>query len=104
MDEFAATDLPGLLGPPAWVVWRKIKTAKPSIVVEKGGLIDIGFKRELIYSGRANDIVRFTYREFTEEGFARPAFTQDVTYTMETGTDLVITFRGREDNHTIGGQ
>lgn len=39
----------------------------------------------LTYAGIANGQVRFAYREFTEQGFARPAFTQEVNLDYKPG-------------------
>lgn len=50
-----------------------------------------GFRRELIYSGVAQRVVNLTYREFTND-FARPAFTQELKYDLNEGTE--IGFRG----------
>ena len=41
-----------------------------------------GFKYELIYQGMANEVFRLSYREFKDD-FARAAFTQDLTYTLD---------------------
>ena len=47
-----------------------------------------GFKYELIYQGNDNGVVRIAYREYTEN-LARPAFSQDLTYTLElSGTQV----------------
>jgi hypothetical protein len=44
--------------------------------------IQDGFKYELIYQGIDGDTVRIAYREYTEN-LARPAFSQDLSYTLE---------------------
>ena len=52
-----------------------------------------GFKYELIYQGMANDVFRLSYREFKDD-FARPAFAQDLTYTLDrSALPEVIAFR-----------
>lgn len=89
VDQYSAID-----SPPAWRKWRNIKTARPTIQPLEAGAIDVGFKRELSYSGRAGDIISLSYREYTEEGLARPAFTQDVSYTLEREGETKIGFRG----------
>lgn len=80
--------------PPAFARWRPIKDKQPTLVAIEDGLIDVGFRRELLYSGRAGDILSIGYREFSEEGFARPAFTQDVTFTLSADSPTTIRFRG----------
>jgi hypothetical protein len=50
-----------------------------------------GFYQEIIYNGRAGDLVRFLYREFSNE-VARPAFTQDVQYDLREGS--TVGFKG----------
>lgn len=57
---------------------------------------DIGlesFQRTLIYSGRVDDTVRITYREFSN-GMARPAFSNDVEYDLNES--MVIGYQGAE--------
>lgn len=44
--------------------------------------IEDGFKYELIYQGLSSGVVRIAYREYTDN-LARPAFSQDLTYTLE---------------------
>jgi hypothetical protein len=66
--------------------------------------IEDGFKYELIYQGRDGDVVRIAYREYTEN-LARPAFSQDLTYTLdEAGStsvrfkDVSLTIHGADNN------
>lgn len=47
------------------------------------------FERQLIYSGKAGNVVRFSYREFST-GIARPAFTQDLQYDLKESTVLAF--------------
>lgn len=54
-----------------------------------------GFKYELIYQGVNNGVVRIAYREFTEN-LARPAFSQDLTYTVAAGGNTPARFRDVE--------
>lgn len=57
---------------------------------------DQGFKIELVYQGVAGDILRLAYREYLEN-LARPAFHQDLTYTLNpTGEVTPILFRSLE--------
>lgn len=51
-----------------------------------------GFKYELLYEGVDNDVVRIAYREYTEN-VARPAFSQDLTYTLASSGTTQIKFR-----------
>lgn len=51
-----------------------------------------GFKYELIYQGIDNGVVRIAYREYTEN-LARPAFSQDLTYTVTDMGDTHVRFR-----------
>jgi hypothetical protein len=50
-----------------------------------------GFKRELIYTGRAGNAVSILYREFVND-MARPAFSQQLQY--DVSTDAVIGYKG----------
>lgn len=47
------------------------------------------FERQLIYSGKAGTVLRFSYREFST-GLARPAFTQDVQYDLKESAVLAF--------------
>jgi hypothetical protein len=65
-----------------------------------------GFKYELLYQGIHDGVIRIAYREFTEN-LARPAFAQDLTYTLGAEGDTTIAFREvsiavhRADNNQI---
>jgi hypothetical protein len=52
-----------------------------------------GFKYELLYQGRDRDALRISYREFTGN-LARPAYQQDLVYTLERPGPTAISFRG----------
>jgi hypothetical protein len=54
--------------------------------------IQDGFKYELVYQGIDDDTVRIAYREYSEN-LARPAFHQDLTYTLDEG-DTQVSFKG----------
>lgn len=54
--------------------------------------IQDGFKYELIYQGIDNGVVRIAYREYTEH-LARPAFSQDLTYTLQSDIETQVRFR-----------
>lgn len=51
-----------------------------------------GTKLELIYQGISNDVLRIAYREYSET-LARPAFSQDLTYTLDESGNSRIQFR-----------
>jgi len=53
--------------------------------------IQDGFKYELIYQGIDRGVVRIAYREYTDN-LARPAFSQDLTYTLQ-GALTEVRFR-----------
>ena len=54
-----------------------------------------GFKNELIYSGVNGDTLRVGYREYADN-FARPAFSQDLTYPLAEEGPTTIRFRAAE--------
>lgn len=85
--------------------WRALKDSRPSFERLPQGLIDVGFRRQLVFSGRAGDVLTLLYREYTESGFARPAFTQEVTYTVDSEGRALIRFRGAEiEVHGAGNE
>jgi hypothetical protein len=47
-----------------------------------------GFKYELVYQGFERGVIKITYREYAND-IARPAFQQDLSYTLEKGTTAV---------------
>lgn len=51
-----------------------------SVSKEKIDYVKGYLNQELIYSGKLKDEIKITYREFTEEGLAKPAFYQDLSY------------------------
>lgn len=52
-----------------------------------------GFKYELLYNGISGNTLNITYREFVDQ-MARPAFQQDLTYTVSATGPTDIVFRG----------
>jgi hypothetical protein len=52
------------------------------------GVVQSGFKYELIYQGIHDNLVNISYREYSQD-LARPAFQQDLQYTLETGSTAV---------------
>lgn len=51
-----------------------------------------GFKYELLYQGVGGGVARIAYREYTDS-LARPAFSQDLTYTLASNADTAARFR-----------
>lgn len=45
------------------------------------------YRQELIYGGRSGDVLKFTYREFSN-GQIRDAFSQDVSYDLSDGNTV----------------
>ncbi len=54
--------------------------------------IQDGFKYELIYQGRDENVVRIAYREYTDN-LARAAFSQDLTYTLDPTSITPVRFK-----------
>jgi len=52
------------------------------------------FKREFYYNGKTGSQLKFSYREFTEDGMARGSFSQDVVYDLNDSS--VIGFKGSQ--------
>ncbi|MCW5657419.1 MAG: hypothetical protein KIT60_06930 [Burkholderiaceae bacterium] len=62
--------------------------------VEQADYVDVRapqFSQELIYNGKAGNVVKFLYRELSG-GYMRPAFTQEVQYDLAEGN--VVGFKG----------
>ncbi len=51
-----------------------------------------GFKYELLYQGISDKVLNITYREFSNN-LARPAFQQDLKYTLNNNSPTEIAFR-----------
>lgn len=49
---------------------------------------------ELLYQGVGGGVLRLTYREYTGDDLARPAFSQDVTYDIAPDGPTEILFKG----------
>jgi hypothetical protein len=49
---------------------------------------------ELLYQGVGGGVLRLTYREYTGEDLARPAFSQEVTYDIDQTGPTEILFKG----------
>jgi hypothetical protein len=72
---------------------------------KSSGVVQSGFKYELIYQGLEDNVVNVAYREYSQD-LARPAFQQDLNYTLQAGNttvnfrDVRITIH-QADNNTI---
>lgn len=93
-------------GPPIRQAWNDLKspiayTQEPTMAAAGGG-----FRYELLYQGISGNVVQLLYREFLDD-LVRPAFQQDLSYTMETNGPTEVSFRGTRiriysaDNNTI---
>ena len=66
-----------------------------------------GFKYELLYQGLSSGVVSILYREYVDN-LARPAFQQDLLYTLQPGAPTEVSFRTvrmtihSADNNGIG--
>jgi hypothetical protein len=66
----------------------------PPVAFEEAELmVGEGFKSELVYQGVAAGVLRLLYREYSQN-LARPAFQQDLTYTLEAAGPTEVGFRG----------
>ena len=54
-----------------------------------------GFSVELVYQGLDNGVVKMTYREYKDD-LARPAFQQDLSYTLERAAPTRVRFRSAQ--------
>jgi hypothetical protein len=66
---------------------------KPNTFLKKVDRVYLkdSFKQELIYNGKSQNTIKLSYREFKDD-FARPAFSQGLTYDLSEGK--TIEFRG----------
>lgn len=85
------------------VAGRTIDPVPYRVGAQDRAILD-GFKYELIYQGIDSGVVRVAYREYTDN-LARPAFAQDLTYTLDVdGTtnarfrDLALTIHAADNN------
>jgi len=71
-------------------ITKNSTTYSPALNDPKYEIIDIpivseaSFQQEFIYGGRADDILKFTYREFSGSTM-RPSFNQEVQYDLKDG-------------------
>lgn len=78
-----------VLGPQyAVIVYRLSTNPSPAYmdpVVSEVPVAEWDFTNfEIIYTGRTHDSLRFSYREYTPQDLARPAFYQELTYPADT--------------------
>lgn len=51
------------------------------------------FKYQALYQGKVGNTIKISFREFKDD-MARPAFTQDIEYQLETNKPTIIGFKG----------
>ncbi|MEM8929632.1 MAG: hypothetical protein AAGE94_00560 [Acidobacteriota bacterium] len=93
-------------GPPARQVWASVDV--PIGFGVRGAMrrSEGGFKYQLLYQGYAAGVISLLYREYIDD-LIRPAFQQDLTYTLKDGEATEISFRSLRfrvesaDNNTI---
>jgi hypothetical protein len=70
---------------------------------KESGVVQSGFKYEITYHGVHGSFVSMSYREYSQD-LARPAFQQDLNYTLESEAttvhfrDVRITIHGADNN------
>ena len=80
-------------GPPARQKWNKLKN---ELAFSAGGPMTAamgGFRYELLYQGISGNVVSLLYREYIDD-LARPAFQQDLSYTLAAEGPTEVSFRG----------
>ena len=82
-DRASVMNLYGMLVSPSNIDPVGYRVSNPTI--------EDGFKYELLYQGVDGNVARIAYREYTDN-LARPAFSQDLSYTLSDGTTS-ISFR-----------
>ena len=80
-------------GPLARQMWAKLDHEVPFAPEEDIDAATGGFRYELLYQGISGAVVSLLYREFLDN-LARPAFQQDLTYTLEQPGPTEVSFRG----------
>lgn len=80
-------------GPPARRGWANLK--QPAAFTEKTAveMAERGFRYELLYQGLSSGVANILYREYLDS-LVRPAFQQDLTYTLNPAGETAISFRG----------
>jgi hypothetical protein len=69
-----------------------VKLDRPVPFERSEVMVGEGFKSELVYQGVAASALRLLYREYSES-LVRPAFQQDLTYTMAEDGPTEVGFR-----------
>lgn len=65
----------------------------PPVAYTKGeGEFARGFKSELIYLGRSDNVIKLRYLDYTDD-LAKPSYTQELNYTLDPKAATEITFR-----------
>jgi uncharacterized protein YceK len=79
---------------------------KPVPYTKGDGAVAKGFKSELLYQGRSDDVIKLRYLDYTND-LGRPSYSQDVQYTLDAKAPTEIVFRDahirvlQADNETI---
>lgn len=69
------------------------KPVKYKVVPAKGEYYGQAFKYIALYQGKIGNKIKISFREFMNN-FARPAFTQDIEYELESDGTATIGFKG----------
>ena len=80
-------------GPPARKKWNQLQE---ELGFSSGGAMTSamgGFRYELLYQGISGNVVSLLYREYVDD-LARPAFQQDLSYTLAPAGATEVSFRG----------
>lgn len=80
-------------GPPARRPWGTLRSEVPFTTEEVSGATTQGFRYELLYQGISDQVVSLLYREYIND-LARPAFQQDLFYTLSPSGSIEVSFRG----------
>lgn len=79
-------------GPPARVQWAKLQASAAFSVGHSMAPTGNGFRYELLYQGVSANVIRILYREYVDD-LIRPAFQQDLSYTLSPSGPTDIAFR-----------
>jgi hypothetical protein len=87
-------------GDMAFDLWRgfplhnlmKLAMPAPFEVADLPAPSTAGVKQEILYQGISGNVLNVSYREFSGD-MARPAFTQDVKYTLNSSGPTEVAFR-----------
>jgi hypothetical protein len=73
--------------------WTKLKDGELAYTEALDLDASTGYRRDLLYQGISGAVIKLGYREYLDN-LARPAFEQEVTYTLEAGGATEVAFRG----------